>query len=218
MQAKKLGCPPPYWFVGYSLGGQLALWGVKAGGDHPDIAGGAVICPSLDSVRSLSYLTSHPIGKYLEKAITQTLKELAWDLYQHHPQDFDPEAIKRADSIWNFDKELVIERLGFSTVEEYYQASSALAILPELKKPTFILYAKDDPMFDPSIISDLEIACQNNKNLTGMITEFGGHVGYFSSNYCQKLWQDDDPWWAWNRALDFIKETSNIKATISLSN
>jgi predicted alpha/beta-fold hydrolase len=30
-QAKALGCPTPLWLAGYSLGGQLALWGVKMG-------------------------------------------------------------------------------------------------------------------------------------------------------------------------------------------
>jgi predicted alpha/beta-fold hydrolase len=28
-QSKLMGCPAPFWFTGYSLGGQLALWGVK---------------------------------------------------------------------------------------------------------------------------------------------------------------------------------------------
>ncbi|MDJ0743730.1 MAG: hypothetical protein QNJ32_10255 [Xenococcaceae cyanobacterium MO_167.B27] len=27
-ESKALGCPAPFWFTGYSLGGQLALWGV----------------------------------------------------------------------------------------------------------------------------------------------------------------------------------------------
>ncbi len=207
-QAKALGCPAPFWFTGYSLGGQLGLWGIKAAENNPDIAGGAVICPSLDSLKSLTYLTKHPLGKYLEKAISKTLKELAWDLHSHHPQDIDAEAIKRANSIWTFDEELVIHRLGFSTVAEYYQASSAMAILPHLKKPTLIMYAKDDPMFDPTLIPELETACQNNSNLTGIITEFGGHVGYISNNLCQQQWQDSDPWWAWNRVLEWINVSS----------
>jgi uncharacterized protein len=206
MQAKELGCPPPYWFTGYSLGGQLALWGIKFGENNPDIAGGGVICPSLDSLRSLTYLVQHPLGKYLEKAVTKGLKELAWDLHRHNPQDIDPEAINRANSIWGFDEQLVIEKLGFKTVPEYYQASSALQLLPTLKKPTFLMYAKDDPMFDPNLIPEIETACQNNPNLTGIITEFGGHVGYFSSKNCQEKWGDNDPWWAWNRMLQWTNE------------
>ncbi|MCU0535686.1 MAG: alpha/beta fold hydrolase, partial [Hydrococcus sp. Prado102] len=85
--AKALGCPAPFWFTGYSLGGQLALWAAKAaqtlsvwGQDldlhESEIGGVAVICPNLDSNRSLSYLVKQPLGRYLEKSITKELKKL----------------------------------------------------------------------------------------------------------------------------------------------
>ena len=172
-QAKVMGCPAPFWFTGFSLGGQLGLWGVKAaqtidswGQDlgllESDIGGGAVICPSLDSNRSLNYLVNAPLGKYLEKAIARQLKKLAWRLHEAHPGAIDPAAIERANSIWGFDHELVISRLGFSSVEEYYDASNALHLLPHLQKPTLILYAADDPLFDPTIVPDLQAACAGN--------------------------------------------------------
>jgi predicted alpha/beta-fold hydrolase len=41
----------------------------------------------------------------------------------------------------------VIPQIGFSSVEEYYKASSALQLLPEISKPTLIIYAADDPFF-----------------------------------------------------------------------
>lgn len=212
--AKTMGCPAPFWFTGFSLGGQLALWAVKAAQTLPmwgqdlglqesDIGGGAVICPNLDSQRSLSYLVKNPWGKYLEKAITRQLKKLAWRIYECHPQAIEPAAIERANSIWEFDKELAIERLGFSSVEEYYDASSALNLLPYLKKRTLILYAADDPMFDPTIVPDLQAVCVGNPAIDLVLTERGGHVGYLSSQVCQRRAKDPDPWWAWNRVLDW---------------
>jgi uncharacterized protein len=74
--AATMGCPSQFWFSGFSLGGQLALWGVKTAADllpdgeylglgDSDIGGGVVICPSLDSLRSLDYLVKQPIGKYI---------------------------------------------------------------------------------------------------------------------------------------------------------
>ncbi len=212
--AKAMGCPAPFWFTGFSLGGQLALWAVKAAQaiatseqdlelQASDIGGGAVICPSLDSNRSLSYLVKDTWGRYLEKAIARQLKKLAWRIHQCHPEAIDPAAIKRAKSIWGFDHELVIGRLGFSSVEEYYDASSALPLLPHLKKPTLILYAADDPMFDPTIVPDLQAACAGNPALDLVLTDRGGHVGYISSKVCQRQAKDCDRWWAWNRVLDW---------------
>ena len=213
-QAKAIGCPAPFWFTGYSLGGQLALWAVKAAQDliptqqvrglqEEEIGGAAVICPNLDSVRSLSYLVRHPLGKYLEKAIVKELKKLAVNIHTLHPESIDLAAVERVNSIWNFDRELVISRLGFPSVEAYYQASSPLTLIPQLKKPTLILYAADDPLFDPGVISDLQNACGKNPYIDLVLTRYGGHVGYISSRACQQQAKDPDPWWAWNRVLEW---------------
>ncbi|MDZ8089077.1 MAG: alpha/beta fold hydrolase [Nostoc sp. DedQUE12b] len=215
--AKAMGCPGKFWLTGYSLGGQLALWAVKVAGEvirededlgleDSDIGGGMVVCPSLDSERSLSYLVTKPFGRYLEAGIAQNLKKLAWRIHDAHPGSIDPEAIERANSIWGFDNELVIKQLGFSSVEAYYQASSALQILPQISKPTLILYAADDPLFDPSIIPELEEACDRNPAIDLLLTQYGGHVGYLSSKNCQRQVQDSDPWWAWNRVLQWLEK------------
>lgn len=215
-KAKAMGCPAPFWFVGYSLGGQLALWAAQAaqtlsdwGTDldlgESEIGGTAVVCPSLDSNRSLAYLTNDPVGGRIEKGITHELRKLARRIHQFHPEAIDLEAIKRVDSIRGFDRELVIDKLGFSSVEEYYRASSPLPLLPRLSQPTLILYAADDPLFEPSLVLDLETACAGNPAITLMLTEFGGHVGYISSRRCQRQNQDPDCWWAWNRVLEWCK-------------
>ena len=215
--AKAMGCPAPFWFTGFSLGGQLALWAVKEtqtlatwgqdlGLQASDIGGGAVICPSLDSKRSLPYLVEDAWGRYLEKAIAREVKKHAWRIHSCHPEAIDPSAIKRVNSIWGFNRELVIERLGFSSVEEYYDASSPLPLLPHLEKRTLIIYAADDPMFDPTIVPDLQATCAGNPALDLMLTAQGGHVGYISSQVCQRQAQDRDRWWAWNRVLDWCDQ------------
>lgn len=217
--AKAMGCPRKFWFIGYSLGGQLALWAVKAaveftrqdknlGLEDSDIGGAAVICPSLDSRRSLSFLVQHPVGKYFERAIARQLKKLAWRIHDAHPGTLDPEAIEKANSIWGFDDELVIERLGFPTVEAYYDASSALPLLPNLTKPTLIIYAEDDPFFEPEIIPELQAACTKTSVVDLLLTCYGGHVGYISSMECQRQAKDPDKWWAWNRILGWIDKQS----------
>ena len=160
------GARLPYWFAGYSLSGQLALWAGKAASTLPaqgpitraDIGGVAVVCPSLDSNRSLQYLVSTPQGRLLEQAITATLLKIARQLQQAYPDDIDASAVERVNSIYSFDQELVIDRLGFATVEDYYTASSPLPFLPDLDVPVLMLYAADDPLFDPTIIPDLTAA------------------------------------------------------------
>ena len=223
-RAKQLGCPAPFWLTGFSLGGQLALWGVKAaqtlgtwgrdlGLEASEIGGGAVICPNLDSNRSLSYLMKDPWGRYLEGTIARELKKLAWQIRQYHPEAIAPAAIERANSIAGFDRELVIERLGFSSVEDYYEASNALYLLPELKKPTAILYAADDPLFDPTIVPDLRAACAGNQAIDLLLSDRGGHVGYISNRACQRRVGDPDRWWAWNRVLEWCERQRSLQSS-----
>ncbi|MDX2228321.1 MAG: alpha/beta fold hydrolase [Leptolyngbyaceae cyanobacterium bins.349] len=218
-QAKALGCPAPYWLIGYSLGGQLALWAIKAAQTLPswgpdlnlaasEIGGGAVICPSLESNRSLRYLTQSLTGRQLEQSIARELKKLAWRIHEHHPQALDPAAIERVHDIWSFDHELVIQGLGFASVEAYYTATSGLYQLPTLQKPTLIIYAADDPMFDPALVAELESMCAANAAIDLLLTPQGGHVGYFNSPAGQRQAQDPDPWWAWNRILDWCDRQS----------
>lgn len=214
-EAKAMGCPPNFWFTGFSLGGQLALWGGKSaqtltpdilemGLQETDIAGTAVICPSIHANRSLDYLERHPLGRRLEKKISENLKKLAWEIHEAHPGFFEEEALARANSIRAFDRELVIHRLGFSSVEAYYEATSPLYILPHLEKPTLILYAEDDPLFDPTLVPELKAVCGSNPAIDLISTPDGGHVGYISSKRCQHQAQDPDIWWGWNRVLDWI--------------
>ncbi|MGD1937660.1 MAG: YheT family hydrolase [Cyanophyceae cyanobacterium] len=228
-QSQPLGCPAPLFFTAYSLGGQLALWGINylasfdqwATGelrrfDPRDVAGASVICPNLDSTRSLRYLVSKPLGRYVEQRITSGLRELSRELQATHPGTISDEALERADSIWNFDNELVIPRLGFETVEDYYEASKPLPFLPHLTRSTLIIYAADDPLFSPDVISDLRNACAPNSNIDLLITEHGGHVGHMSSTQGQTLAQDPDPWWSWNRTLDwFDKKCAASKPSLA---
>ena len=214
-QSKALGCPPQYWFTGYSLGGKLVLWALYEASNlnkyqnslhlsAEDIGGGCAICPSLDAWKSLNYLENHPLGRYLEKAITKNLCKLAETIYQSHPNHFNPEDIEKINSIKEFDQYLVIPRLGIDTVEEYYRVSSPLTIMPHITKPSLILYAQDDPMFAPCLIDELTQVSDNNPYLDLILTKYGGHVGYLSNKNCQNLCNDQDQWWAWNRFLQWI--------------
>jgi predicted alpha/beta-fold hydrolase len=91
-------------------------------------------------------------------------------------------------------------------VEAYYEASNALQLLPKLTKPTLILYAANDPFFHPAIVPELSAASESNPMIDLLLTRYGGHLGYLSSKRGQRQAQDPDPWWAWNRVLQWLGE------------
>jgi uncharacterized protein len=215
-QAIALGCPARLCFSGYSLGGQLALWGLRAAEEvqvRRDAGLGAsvpvtgiVVCPNLDAWRSLNYLMAHPWGQYLEKAIAGGLKKLAGELLTAHPGSLDPAAVERANSILAFDRELVIGSLGFDSVEAYYSATSPLTFMADLQSPHLLFYAADDPLFHPAIVEELRQLGEVSPQMTLMLTRYGGHVGYLSDRATQQRQGDSDGWWAWNRALEWLAQ------------
>lgn len=217
-QAKALGFPAPFYFTGYSLGAQLALWGIYAsqtldlsrlGLTDADLGGGAVLCPSVESDRSLRALPQTWRGRLMEQAIVTQLRAMVEIIVKHHPKSIDPERLDRVTTIRGFDKELIIEPLGFQTTEDYYRATSPIYMLPNLHKPTAIIYAADDPMFERSLIPELVACAQANPAIDLCLTQFGGHVGYISNENCQAEFADPDCWWAWNRILDWYDQQTD---------
>ncbi|MEM6755427.1 MAG: esterase, partial [Cyanobacteria bacterium P01_C01_bin.38] len=63
----------------------------------------------------------------------------------------------------------------------------------------------DDPFFAPPIIPELQTASAQNPAIDLILTKHGGHVGYLSSKKCQQECGDTDPWWAWNRMLEWME-------------
>jgi hypothetical protein len=78
--------------------------------------------------------------------------------------------------------------------------------MADLTIPTLILYASDDPLFSPAIIPDLKNVCAANPKIKLVLTDYGGHVGYYNGSAGQRQAGDSDPWWAWNRALDWVEK------------
>lgn len=88
----------------------------------------------------------------------------------------DPEltmALKNIKTIDQFDELYTAPRHGYGTGANYYVQASALPVLKNIKKPTLIITAKDDPFLgiiaDSSDISD---------NVRLLYSEHGGHVGF----------------------------------------
>ncbi len=175
------------------------------------LGGAAVICPNLDSNRSLAHLGTTFWGRQFERAISRQLQHLARHLHRLHPQIFDLRTVAQIDTIAGFDAALVIDRLGFGSVAEYYAASSPLPLLLQLTIPVWILYAADDPLFDPCLVPELLAIAESNPALTLLMTKQGGHVGFTSDRKCQRLWGDPDHCWGIHRLLDWLGQQT--KAT-----
>lgn len=196
-----LGCPPHVVLVGFSLGGQLALWGLKEAQceRHPLIKGAATLTPNLESNRSLDYLVSYPFGRVVEKNFTKQLIAEVERKALCFPDVVAIEVASRIDSIRSFDREMVIDYYGFSSVTEYYHLTGGLYLLDRLSLPYLVVYAADDPIFDPTLVPDIKERVNSNPHGHLILTDHGGHVSHIAQSN-----EIEDQFWGINRLLDFV--------------
>jgi hypothetical protein len=201
-QLVAMGCPEPVALVGFSLGGQLTLWGLKAAVEQNSslVRCGAVLAPNLESNRSLDYLLSTPAGRVIEQTLARQLKMEAEKRLGHFPEAVKPDAVERVNSIRTFDEYMVIDYYGFASVSDYYQKTSGLYLLDTLALPYLVIYATDDPMFDPTLVPELEQRTNSNPHAHLILTAQGGHVAHISTGT-----KEEDEFWALNRLLEFCE-------------
>ncbi|MEM9539839.1 MAG: alpha/beta fold hydrolase, partial [Cyanobacteria bacterium P01_E01_bin.42] len=203
-QLVQLGCPPRVALTGFSLGGQLSLWGLKAARAEksPYIQMAAVLSPNLESDRSLTRLVEHPIGRIIEGVLARELYQAAKLRGERFPESVKPGAIERVNSIRAFDREMVIDYYGFRTVKDYYYQTSGLYLLEGLELPHLLVYAADDPLFDGTLVPEIQQRASRNTQTNLLLTPQGGHVSHIGSPTIQ-----EDEFWGLNRLLEFCEAT-----------
>jgi len=196
-QLVALGCPSHVVLVGFSMGGQLVLWGLAQ--QSPLITAGAILSPNLESNRSLTHLRSYPMGRFIEQRLASDLRRQAQCQQQSFPEAISPQVVEGIDSIFSFDRERVIDYYGFSSVQAYYEHTSGLYLLDHINRPYLVVYAQDDPLFDPSLIPEMKEKIEHNDYGTLLLTKHGGHISHIT-----KPNPTEDPFWGINRILAFL--------------
>lgn len=101
-------------------------------------------------------------------------------------------------TFFEFDDKITAPLHGFANVDEYYKKSSCRPYLSNIRIPTLILHAYDDPFMTENVIpqaSELS-ACTKLE-----VTKSGGHVGFVEGKY---PWHSSN--WLERRIPFFLKE------------
>lgn len=201
-QLVKMGCPAPVIFAGVSMGGQLALWGLKAAIEKGCslVGGAATLSTNLESNRCLANLRKKRVGRAIERHFVRDLRAEVKKQCFIFPDALDLQVVRRIKSIDSYDREIAIGYYGFASVAEYYRQTSALYFLDELTLPHLILYSKDDPMFVPDLVPEIKRRTSSNPHSRFVLTDKGGHVSYIG-----RQTREEDRFWGINRLLEFCE-------------
>lgn len=157
--------------VGVSLGGNaLAKYlGEQGGAAVPQAA--AVVSAPVDLVAA---------GDCFDKGMTRLLYTryfLDSLLPKAEASGYAPDKLKLCKTLGDFDNWFTAPYHGFADRYDYYRKSSSKPLLPEIRIPTLLLNAVNDPFMPPSVLAtDKEVSdC-----VMLLQPQYGGHVGFVS--------------------------------------
>lgn len=108
-----------------------------------------------------------------------------------------PDHINRVKSLVDFDSVYTAPVHGFKDAYDYYYKSSCLPYLTNIRIPSLLLNALDDPLLSRSCFPFAE--AESAQQLYLETPSNGGHVGFVSFN-------DRNEYWSEMRTLEFINE------------
>jgi len=193
------------YFAGYSMGGNLVLkMAGELGASLPgELRGIAAVCPCID-LALCADAVDLPRNFIYRRHFVTNLKARMRRKAKLFPGQYDLGPMERVRTLRDFDDVITARYCGFQGASDYYFRSSALRVLADIKVPTFILTAKDDPFVPFESFSDS--ALTRNPNITLYAPEQGGHCAFISR------YPGEMRYWGEARVIAYFKNQSSRAA------
>ena len=83
-------------------------------------------------------------------------------------------------SVREYDDRFIAPRYGFRDVDDYYELCAPLSYMPEIRVPTMVLAAADDPWIPSEYYRDFKWS--DNPFLLSVMADGGGHLGFHAAD------------------------------------
>jgi predicted alpha/beta-fold hydrolase len=168
----------PLVLAGFSLGGNVLL---KWLAEHKDSAihAAAAISVPFDLARGARHIDKG-FARVYQANFLASLKRKVYQKLERFPDLVDRRKLDAVRSIIEFDDLLTAPLHGFTDADDYYTRSSALAVLKDVRVPTLLLSAIDDPFLPAAVLDDVRAVAEQNTALHVEFVKRGGHVGFVS--------------------------------------
>ncbi len=163
-----------FFLVGYSLGGNVLLKFLAEYASTFPIVGAATVSAPLDLEAACMRILAPRNRLYQYSLLGRMRDEALGEGAEISPAE--RRAVIEARTILDFDEEFVAPRNGYADAREYYDANSSRRFLPDIAVPTLVIHALDDPWIPPQSYRSFDWS--SNSNLTPLLSEGGGHVGF----------------------------------------
>jgi uncharacterized protein len=184
------------FFVGYSMGGNLVLkMAAEYGDSFPQaLRGICAVCPAVDLAACADALECWQNQIYQRHFVVSLMNRYRRKAISM-PQRYVQNQLPPVRTVRQFDDVITAPLFGYRDAHEYYEAASAKRILAQLRVPTLLITAKDDPFVPYSSI--LAAGADKNSAITLVAPDHGGHCAFISNK------PGSARFWAEQMAVDF---------------
>ncbi|WP_374513201.1 hydrolase [Niveibacterium sp.] len=175
----------PRYASGVSLGGNaLLVWAAREG----ERAGAVVervasVCAPLDLTAC-----GHHLARGFNRVYTQnflsTLKARCIDKLDRFPGAFDVARLRSARNLYEFDNVITAPLHGFAGTEDYWTRCSSKPLLPQIRVPSLVLHARNDPFIPRSVYPQPDAL---SPSVLLELHDQGGHVGFVEGAFPGQL-------------------------------
>ncbi len=182
--------------VGFSLGGNVALkyLGERSSWVHPQVRKAVAVSVPCQLTSSINCIDSWYNYIY-RRTFLDSIKAKLRIKSKMFPDQFIPESMYKATTFFEFDDLYTSIIHDFDGAADFYEKSSSLQFIPNIRIPTLLINAADDS-FLSSDCYPVELAKQM-PNFFLEIPENGGHVGFIE-------FSDDGFFWIEKRIVEFL--------------
>jgi uncharacterized protein len=201
---------PEIFAAGFSMGGNLVLkMAGEFGPSAPfELRGVAAVAPAFDLARCADSL-AEPRNFVYQTHFVRSLKRRMRDKARLYPARYGATTqnggMRGIRTVREFDDAITAPFSGFRDADDYYARSSAIRVVAEIRTPTLILTAQDDPFVPFATFERDEV--RTNPHIRMVAPRHGGHCGFISQE------TGDERFWCEARIVEFCREHSALATT-----
>lgn len=184
--------------VGFSMGGNLTLVYLGEQGRRVEglISKAVVFSVPCDLAASARQLTRPANYLYLTRFM-RSLRAKMQAKHLQYPDHIDIAGLEKVRTFKQFDDRFTAPIHGFQNAEDYWERCSSKFFIGDIRIPTLIVNAANDPFLAPECFPQGEV--KSNPRVKLEVPISGGHVGFVSFNR-------NDLYWSELRAFRFLNE------------
>lgn len=184
--------------IGFSLGGNLTLkyLGDLSAALDPRIYKAVTFSVPCD-LESCSYQLASPANRFYMWRFMRSLKAKIQNKAQTFPGTLDISELRQMRTFADFDDRYTAPIHGFDGAIDYWTRCSCKSVLPQIKIPSLLVNARNDPFLAPACYPEIEAT--DHRYFHFEAPDQGGHVGFMYS-------RPNGDYWSETRTIDFLDE------------